>query len=311
MLSRRNIRVKIMQLLYAKNRDVELTNSELLQRYQRSVAKSYELYLLNLLQLTKITQISLKDAARRTAKLLPSEEDKQFTAKFFQNDLIQAIVTNDAFNHALGKYQLREKVDEDHPRSLYSEIAKTDYYKSYLKKLDSSNKDHKEILLATYKTCVSNELFNDVMEDYSSNWIDDKSIIVGSMKKTIKGLPHRTDFCELYFPGKETTIDFGEVLLKNVLDKEEELIAIIKPSLNNWDIDRIAIIDLILLKMALCEFMDFSSIPTKVTLNEFVEIAKLYSTDKSKDFINGILDRMMKQLEKDGRIKKEGRGLLG
>ena len=267
--------------------------------------------MLNLLLLTKITQVSVKDAARRTAKLLPSEEDKQFTAKFYQNDLIQAIVNNEAFGHALDKYQLKEKVDQDHPRLLYTEIAKTDYYKNYLSNSHSNNVDHKHVLLATFKTCVASELFNDLMEDYCSNWIDDKSIIVGTIKKTIKALPHRTDFCSLYLPNEETTIEFGETLLRKVIEREDELVALIEPSLNNWDIDRIAIIDLILLKMALAELMDFSSIPTKVTLNEFVEIAKLYSTDKSKDFINGILDRMMKRLDKEGKIKKEGRGLLG
>ena len=85
---------------------------------------------------------------------------------------------------------------------------------------------------------------------------------------------------------------------------------IIEPSLKNWDADRVAVIDMIILKMALVELMSFPTIPTKVTLNEFVEIAKKYSTEKSKDFINGILDRLMKQLEKEGKIKKEGRGLI-
>lgn len=97
--------------------------------------------------------------------------------------------------------------------------------------------------------------------------------------------------------------------MEKVIKEDKKLLAIIEPTLKNWDVDRVAIIDMILLKMALCELISFPSIPTKVTLNEFVEISKLYSTDKSKDFINGILDRLMKQLDSDGKIKKEGRGL--
>jgi N utilization substance protein B len=99
-------------------------------------------------------------------------------------------------------------------------------------------------------------------------------------------------------------------LLKHVLEQDKRLLDIIEPNLKNWDADRVAIIDMILLKMAIAELLNFPSIPTKVTLNEYVEIAKLYSTDKSKDFINGILDRLMKKLESDGQINKKGRGLI-
>ena len=111
-------------------------------------------------------------------------------------------------------------------------------------------------------------------------------------------------------PNYETIKEFGESLLLDVINNNENLLATIEPALNNWDADRVAVIDMIILKMALSELLNFPTIPTKVTLNEFVEIAKLYSTDKSKDFINGILDRLFKKLDKEGKIKKEGRGLV-
>ena len=311
MLSRRNIRVKVMQLLYAQSRDKGLEYPELLQRYRQAINKSYELYLFNLLQLTKISQYALKDAARRTAKLLPSDEDKQFTAKIFENDLTQAIVENPAFIRSIKKHQMQGRLDEDNHRSFYAEISKTDYYRDYIKKSETTYKDHMEVLLAMYKTVVANELYNDLMEDHYSSWVDDKSLIVGTIKKTLKALPGESNFCKLYLPSDETTKEFGETLLNTVVNNNEELLALIEPTLKNWDVDRVAVIDMILLKMALCELMSFSSIPTKVTLNEFVEISKQYSTEKSKDFINGILDRLMKKLEKQGKIKKEGRGLVG
>jgi len=170
--------------------------------------------------------------------------------------------------------------------------------------------DDKKILLSLFKHCINNELYNEAIEDRYPTWIDDKSLVVGTVKKTIKGLPVQSDFTGIYKPTEETTKDFGEILFENVNKKNAELLEIIEPALNNWDADRVAVIDMILLKMAISELMIFSTIPTKVTLNEFVEISKLYSTDKSKDFINGILDRLMKKLKKEGKIKKEGRGLL-
>ena len=122
-------------------------------------------------------------------------------------------------------------------------------------------------------------------------------------------MPEGVDFCETYRPQHETTVEFGEALLQNVTNKNDALLEIIEPTLQNWDADRVAIIDMISLKMALSELMIFPTIPTKVTINEFVEISKKYSTDKSKDFVNGVLDRLMKKLDKEGKIKKKGRGL--
>ena len=147
------------------------------------------------------------------------------------------------------------------------------------------------------------------MEDQYSNWLDDKSLIVGSVKKTIRSLPGEEVFYEAYRPTADTIEEFGQELLHSVYYDDEELLEMISPVLNNWDADRVAILDMVILKMAISELTSFPTIPTKVTLNEFVEISKLYSTDKSKDFINGILDRLLKQLIKDGKISKEGRGL--
>jgi len=299
-----------MQLLYTQSRDVSLSPKDLLKSYELAIHQSYELYLFNLLQLMNVAQYAVKDATRRTAKLLPTDADKQFTAKLYENDITQTLVENEGLKAAIKKNKLEGRIDEDNYRSFYSEYAKTDEYKAYLDKSDTTYQDHIKILLSLYKSCINNELFVELMEDNYPNWVDDKSLVVGTIKKTIKALPTSKDFCELYLPNEETTSQFGETLLNKVLNEDEELLAIIEPTLKNWDADRVAIIDMILLKMAISELMIFPTIPTKVTLNEFVEIAKQYSTEKSKDFINGILDRLMKKLQKQGKIKKEGRGLI-
>ena len=309
MLSRRNIRIKVMQMLYAMSRDPKLTFDDVLKNYRESIQQSFELYLYNLHYLARVAKYSLKDAERREKKHLPSEEDKIFTPKLFRNDLVQAIVLNVNFNELIKKYDLDSKVDEDDIRSLYIDFAKTDEYKSYFKE-ETSHDDDRQILLSLFKSLVAKEIYNEAMEDKYPLWGDDKSLIIGTIKKTIKALPESIDFCITYKPQHETTTEFGEALLTNVFKNNESLLEIIEPTLKNWDADRVAIIDMISLKMALSELMIFPTIPTKVTINEFVEISKMYSTEKSKDFINGILDRLMKKLDKEGKIKKSGRGLL-
>jgi N utilization substance protein B len=309
MLSRRNIRIKVMQMLYAMSRDPKLTFDDVLKNYRESIQQSFELYLYNMQYLVRVAKYAVKDAERRSKKHLPSEEDKKFTPKLYLNDLVQAIVSNTKFNDLVKEYDLSDKIDADSVRSLYIDFAKTDEFKKYFQE-DTSNDDDRQILLSLYKTLLTKEIFNETMEDKFPLWGDDKSLIIGTVKKTIKALPDKVDFCETYKPQGETTTEFGEALLENVHHKNEELLEIIEPALKNWDADRVAIIDMISLKMALSELMIFPTIPTKVTINEFLEISKMYSTEKSKDFVNGILDRLMKKLDKEGKIKKKGRGLI-
>lgn len=310
MLSRRNIRIKVMQMLYGSNRDPELSYQQVLDRFRNNVEQSFHLYLFNLYYLTKVAAYALKDAEKRSSKHLPTEEDKAFTGKLYLNDSMQSIVNDAAFQQAIEKLKFEEKIDDDLLRRLYKDFAKGEAYKEFLANPADMTPDHIAILLALFKHCVSDETFNETMEDMYSSWIDDKSLIVGSIKKTIKALPAPENFTQLYFPDSETVQGFGETLMNKVLNEDEELLKVIEPTLKNWDANRVAAIDMILLKMALSELLIFPTIPTKVTLNEFVEISKRYSTEKSKEFINGILDRLVKQLNKDGKIKKEGRGLV-
>jgi len=297
-----------MQMLYSMSRDEQLSYTEALRRYHGNIQSAFDMYLYNLYLLIGITSYAIKDRDRRRVKHLPTDEDKIFTDRLYRNPLIHTLSTNKVLQQHIIKLQFDEHTDQDNVRKLYLDFAKTDEYKNYLTAEDI-DESHRQILLKLYKHCTSSELFNEIIEDYSANWPDDKSLVIGTIKKTIKGLPKAEDFLDKYRPGDETVVDFGEKMFQLVHHDDAKLLAIIEPILKNWDADRVAIMDMILIKMALIELMTFSSIPTKVTLNEFVEIAKSYSTDKSKDFINGILDRLMKKLDKEGKIKKEGRGL--
>jgi N utilization substance protein B len=170
--------------------------------------------------------------------------------------------------------------------------------------------DNAKALLDLYRFLAASDLYSDMSEDRYNNWCDDESLVSGAMKKTLKNFPVSGKFYEEHEPSDATVLEFGEELLRKTCSEDQKLFTDIEPTLKNWDAERVAILDMVMLKMALCELLHFPTIPTKVTLNEYVEISKLYSTDKSKEFINGILDRLMKELLEKGRIVKEGRGLI-
>ncbi|MEY3050327.1 MAG: hypothetical protein RLY31_112 [Bacteroidota bacterium] len=310
MLSRRNIRIKVMQVLYARSRDKDFTHRQSLLLYRNVIRHSFELYLLSLLQFMRVAEYARQDQLNKSSKLRPTPEDKAFRPKLCDNDLMLSLQENRGLQNLFTVHRVTDRINEDNTRLLYLEFAKTEAYSQYLLSQETSHDVHLQALLDLNKSLTGSDLFNEIMDENYLNWQDDKSLIIGSMKKTIKALPVHGDFYEEYQPTDETVVEFGENLLEYLEESDAMLRDLIEPFLKNWDAERVAVMDMILLKMAVCELMNFQTIPTKVTLNEYVEIAKLYSTDKSKDFINGILDRLMKKLEADGRIVKEGRGLI-
>lgn len=310
MLSRRNVRVKVMQMLYALGRDVTQDYTKGLLGYRRQINQSFDLYLLVLFYVIKIAGYASTDLKNRKSRLRPTEEDKFFTPILAINPHIKSLSDNIGLFNLIDTRDIREKLDEDLVRLMYNEFLKSEEYKEFLVADSLTPDDYLNIYLNLLKTCLQSNHFQEVLEDNYSQWIDDESLVVGAVKKTLKQLPVASDFYKEYIPSDEATVEFGEFLLETVFFKDKELLAIISPNLQNWDAERVAVIDMILIKMAIAELMNFTSIPGKVTLNEYVEISKTYSTDKSKDFINGILDRLFKQLTEDQKILKEGRGLL-
>ena len=310
MLSRRSIRIKVMQLLFSLSRDRDLSYKEAGKRYWEVIDNTFHLYLYNLYVVLQIAALAEVDATKKKSKHLPTEEDKLFSAKLHQNEIIQDLVGNSKIQKKFESLKFKEISNEDYFKKIYDGFAKTEEYLKYIRE-PSEKQQHLDILLELYRYCRKDEFFNELMEDNFSNWIDDKSVVVGTFKKSVKILP-ATDpkFYDAHFPDEETIKDFGSTLLKQTNAMDEELLSIIKPSLKNWDHERLAVLDMIILKMAITELLVFPTIPTKVTLNEYVEVAKMYSTAKSKDFINGVLDKLMKDLVDEGKVKKEGRGLV-
>ncbi len=299
-----------MQLLYAKSRDAEATLNDLLKRYENYGVHTLQLYLLNLHQLFEVAHYAVKDEVNRRAKHIPSDEDKRFSATLYKNEALQPFLRSSEYTKALEKFDVKPLIDEDTTRLYYQKFLDTDIYKFFKAQASHTIDDYRNILIELYKFLCKSETFMEQMEDFTPAWIDDESLIVGTMKKTLKALPSISGFYNDFNDEDHLTMEFGEQLLIKTYKQDDVLLEDIKPMLKNWDAERVATLDMILMKMALSELLNFPTIPTKVTINEYVDISKMYSTDKSKDFVNGILDRMMKKLREEGRINKEGRGLI-
>lgn len=299
-----------MQLLYSLDRDAGIQSKDIIQRYDQAVEMAYESLMFNLFLFLEITHYAVADRDSRHAKLRPDQDDRDWTARLYENDLIQSLATNKTLRSYFDKRSFGARVDQELIQKLYNSFAKTPEYKSYT--LGKQSDDiHHEILLDIYRNIRKNEIFEEMVDDQYTFWQEDKSLVIGALKKIIKQLPEtKEDFFNDYRPDTDTVDTFGRQLLSITMEQGETLDLLIEPTLKNWDMERLAVLDVIIIKMALVEFLHFPTIPTKVTLDEYVDISKEYSTPKSKDFVNGILDRLMKGLSEEGKIKKEGRGLL-
>jgi len=311
MVSRRSIRVKVMQLLYALDRDPSVGPQEVIRQFHQAVDQAFESLLFNLYVLVQVTHQAVVDRDTRHAKLRPDDDDRQWNAKLYENPLIASLAGHPGLTKYFSSKAFAQSVDQDLCLKMYNTFSKTPEYRAYVLG-EQDAEAHREYLLDIYRELRKNEIFEEIVDDKYPYWQEDKSLVIGALKKILKQLPvEATDpFYDAYLPDADTVTDFGLRLLESTLEQAPALEELIAPTLKNWDMERLAVLDVIIIKMALAEFLFFATIPTKVTLDEYVDIAKEYSTPKSKDFVNGILDNLMKSLTESGRIQKEGRGLL-
>lgn len=309
MLSRRNVRIKVMQSAYSWFQDKELSERAVVRNYQQHVAVSYELLIFNTRNLILISRMSMDDKNWRKEKYLPTENDRLFQPILYQNPVISALEENETYRK-FNKDSFNQHLDVAQARKIYVEFSKTLEYLDYLAVNDPSISDHINILLELWKFLCHHHLYIELVYDAYPCWIDDDSLVKGFLKRLIKGITEDQELLKQYRPDHETVNEFGMSLLEDVVEHFDEYDQQLIPYLQNWEIERIATVDRILIKMALSEFIKFPSIPTKVTLNEYVDIAKMYSTEKSKDFINGILDALLKDLMASDAVRKTGRGLI-
>ena len=313
MISRRIIRIKVMQSLYAFHSSPDQTLNLVEKELFHSIHKSYDLYHLLLQLLVEVHKYAEDRIELKKKKNIPTHEDLHPNKRFVNNVIILKVAENKPLIDYLEKNKLNWI---DHPeliKKLYNELIDLDAYKEYMEKPDVSITDDRNIIELFYANVVDSDDINQLLEEKSIYWNDDIDFVVSMILKTLRKFKLSTpDFKSLMplFKDEEDR-EFTKALLRKSILNSEEHRKIIKAHLRNWDLERVAFIDVLIMELALSEFLYFPSIPTKVSLNEYIDLAKYYSTSKSRTFINGILDKILKTLRDEGRIKKTGRGLIG
>ena len=312
MLTRRHIRVKVMQSLYAYSQS-ENDNLKTEEKFLlKSMDEMYDLYLLLLNLFVEIKDHAEDYLEKGQQKHLPSEEDVDPNRKFVNNELISQLEKNNSLNVALDTRKLNNwKNDDEYVEILWAEIRKSGLYENYMSTRESSFKEDKEFVLAVFKEIIApNEKLYDYLEDKKITWIDDLPLVNTALVKMLqKASAGKEQALTRLFKSSEDK-DYAVELFRKTLLNDEALANEMEGKTPNWDKERIADLDTILIKMAICEFLKFPSIPVKVTINEYLEIAKEYSTPKSSIFINGILDKLSKEYRENGKLNKMGRGLM-
>ncbi len=315
MLTRRHIRVKVMQCIYAliQSKDDSLEKQE--RFLKDSIENMYTLYLLMLSLLGEIHGFAKTQVALSSKKYLANASDKYPNKeKFLNNKLLLQIANNELLKTELSKRKIKNwYLNGEYVKLIYKEIVESKSYASYMLAPTSNYEDDKRLIQTLFKEIIApNEKIYDYFEDDKLTWIDDIPIVNTFLLKQLKKVTkdQKQSFFLPRLLKDDADMVFANELLTKTLLNNEKWEAEIEGKTPNWDKDRIADIDSILLKMAICELLNFSSIPEKVTINEFLEIAKEYSTPKSSNFINGILDKLVREYKADGRLNKKGRGLL-
>ena len=302
MISRRNIRVKVMQTLYAvETMEGETKPGEPQKILQRYFDQTRALLVYLVYTLTEVARYAETSARNRASKHLPTEEDLKVNTKVAGNELLWKILEDASYQLALKEVKPQLLADSELIKKLYLKLAETPEYHEYIAVLGRDGKSERKLLEFIFSTLMlPNEDYTSHVEELFTNWDDDcemmEQLVLNYLQK-----PGSFNFMEILSKEKGT---FAKDLLLSVLDKKEVTMDMIKPKLKNWDADRIAVLDMILMEMGVCEFLYFETIPPKVTINEYIDLAKEYSTPQSGQFINGILDNIHKELLKDEKMHK-------
>ncbi|WP_315045958.1 transcription antitermination factor NusB [Capnocytophaga sputigena] len=313
MLTRRHIRAKVMQSVYAMQQSQSQDLDKELKFLQNSANEMENLYLLLMALLTELHSLAVNQYEVAQKKYLATPADKLLHQKMKDNELLLLIATNEMLQKAIAEAQINFwNIQEEYVRMLYKCIVESDTYQAYSKQKASFEADKKFLIEIFEEFIAPDEGLYEYIEDYNLTWMDDFPIVNTFIVREFKNLrpnpPEKYFTPSLYNNSEEK--EFLVDLLKKTALNDAKLKSFVEDKLTNWDKERVAVLDLIILKMAICEFLHFPSIPVKVTINEYLELAKEYSTAKSSLFINGVLNVVHKELSEKELIKKIGRGLL-
>jgi N utilization substance protein B len=280
----------------------------------QSVDKVYEMYIWLLSLLIEVADYSLIDAEDRANKHLPSEEDLNASVKIQNNLFIISLRQNLEYLAAIKKYKISWDFDPEVRKTIFITLKASEEYKAFLALSNHTIQKDKDIIKFIFKKLIlKSPGIEQIFEEKFINWSVDKEVLKGMMAKTLKNFkgtsPQENSLAPLLQDEQEDRY-FVLELLKKTINHQDEFLELIDTKTTNWDSDRIALMDVLLMQMAITELVHFKEIPVKVTINEYIEISKDYSTPKSNSFINGILDKILADLKKNKQVLKVGRGLL-
>ncbi len=307
MINRVLIRLKIVQIVYAYyqngGKNIDTAEKELFY----SLSKAYDLYNYLLLLIVAITQYANKKIELGKSKLLPTKEDLNPNIKFANNQFAIQLENNIQLLNFVSSKKKNWDNNEEIIKSLYNEIIESDIYKAYMKDEESSYAADREVWRKIYKTFIcNNSELDSLLEEESLYWNDDKEIVDTFVLKTIKRFDPANGAEQELLPEfkDEEDKDYAKELFRNTILNGELYRGLMNENTRNWEMKRLSFMDIIIMQIALAEITSIPNIPVNVTINEYLEISKLYSTPKSPSFINGMLDNIVNQLKKAGKLMK-------
>lgn len=291
-----------MQCLYSAESDALMVTEEkavaLLKKYLNETA---DLFTFVIYMVTEVARYAEKDSLHRSSKHLPSQADLNVNTKLAGNTILWKILESKGFQPAIKERKLDLLLNGEIIRKIYLKLTETEVYQDYIALESRDKKTEKDLLSFIFTDLImADEDVTDFFEDHFVQWDDDAEMIY-QMVLNYFSKPGSYEFNEIVGPEKTR---YAVTLLKTSIEKKDLTMELIKPKLKNWDADRIAVLDMIMIRMGVCELLFFETIPAKVTINEYIDIAKSYSTPQSGQFVNGILDGIHKDLLQEGRLKK-------
>jgi len=318
MLTRRHIRIKILQNIYAIEVSCEYDIQNAEDKLIKSIESLYDLYIYQLSFIKEIMEFAEYKISERRKKRLPSPEDLNPNLRFIENEFLLALVNNPTLNREISRLKISWGNYPEIIRNIYTAFTNSEEYKQYMTSDECSFSQDKKIVSTLYFDYIlASENFEKLFDDMVAGWSDDIAVAAFFMQKTFNAIKSGQSFKQLppLFKNDDKNDEEGDYrfmidLQRKILLHNDEYQQTIATHTRNWDYDRIPHTDVIILKLALAELQNFPTIPIKVTLNEYIELAKMFSPPKSCLFINGILDKLIIKLIEDGKINKVGRGLI-
>ncbi len=314
MLNRRYLRIKAFQSLYAYWQSDTASAARIEKELFTGIERTYDLYLSLLLVFGELRHIAELRIEERKKKRLPTAGDLAPNRRFVDNPVVQAIAESERLRIESEKRKISWVGNHELFTGIYKELEANEVVTAYLQQDSTTFKQDQAFAIQVFTDLIANnEALQEVFEARSITWLEDLDLAASLVKRMLEQMraadPAELLMSELVRDPKEDN-EFVSTLFRKTIELGEEHEKAIAEKSSNWESDRIALSDMILMKMALTEVRIFDQIPVKVTMNEYIEVAKAYSTPKSKNFINGVLDKLFIEMRTDGRIHKVGRGLL-